>query len=125
MATNEKKRKVSQVLPAVRRLPRVKITPALVEQIDQIVSRAEKRNRKDHGDEERKIFSAVSAALAVARVESAISFFVSEKENEVTLPDFREMLTVNNRASVAWAINNLLESFFHSLDCWLHIGPTS
>jgi hypothetical protein len=104
MVDDTKKRRISQVLPSIRRLPRVKIERALAEQIDQIVSRAQKRNKLSEGEDSEML----AAAFAVTRVETAIGHFVSEKAYEVDLHSFREKLSASNRASVAWAINNLI-----------------
>jgi hypothetical protein len=105
MSDNAKKPKISQVLPSIRRLPRVKIDRALAEQIDQIVSRAQKTNKLSEGEDS----EILAAAFAVTRVETAIGHFVSEKAHEIDLPSFREMVSVGNRASVARAMNNLVD----------------
>jgi hypothetical protein len=99
--------KLTHILPTVRVTTRLEVEEGLAAQLIKIVEAALARNGKLSADPAGKnVFAAV---YAPGKAQAAAEYYVSAKQTETPLPEFRKMLDRGERGSFAFAVDQLLE----------------
>jgi hypothetical protein len=104
--------KLSQVLPSVRRVPRLPVEPELAERLTAIAEQAHEqasRNRPPRSEDEVVFEDGWRVGGAVVRAQSAAERYLSEKLSETPLPVFRKMVKGDrNGGALRKAIDTLV-----------------
>jgi hypothetical protein len=102
-------KKLTQILPTVRYMNRLNVEEALAAQLIEIVEAALAKNGKLHLEFDQAGKDIFPAVFAPGKAQAAADFYVSAKQTETSLPDFRKMLDRGRRGSVAFAVDQLLK----------------
>jgi hypothetical protein len=99
-------KRITQVLPSARLVPHIKLSSEFSDELTELAASAERRSAKQQakGDLESD-----AVIMAPVRVKTAIAWFVSAKHYQVSLPNFRDEISPANKASLAAAVDMLLE----------------
>jgi hypothetical protein len=120
---------VSQVLPSARIIPRIIVPDNLKGRLTEMASQAYGRYHRDSDTNSDTEPFAVS--MAPVRVQSAVEFYVSEKEFEMKLPAFRKMLRdgdlrkATNALSRALGSSDTLPPFAQMRSLFCYVDPNS
>jgi hypothetical protein len=105
--------KLAQILPAVRRMPKLPIETAWASALTDLVVKAMVANGRaesatvELGDEP------IASLFAPARAQFAAEFYVSAKQNQTSLPNFRKMVDREKKHSLAAAVDHFLSLIQH------------
>jgi hypothetical protein len=100
--------KLAQILPAVRHMPKLPIEATWASALTDLVVKAMVANGMaesatvELGDEP------IASLFAPVRAQFAAEFYVSAKQNEMSLPNFRKIVDRNKKGSLAAAAAHLL-----------------
>jgi len=105
----EPKAKLTQILPSVRYMPKLSVKPKLAEALIDIVDRARIKNGKAAIGFEQSGQDIFPSIFAPERAQHAAEFYVSTKQYETALPEFRRTVDRRKKGSLAAVIAQLLE----------------
>jgi hypothetical protein len=99
-------KRITHVLPSAMIIPNIELSNELSNELTELAATAEQRLKKQKTNGELEL---VAVIMAPTRVTTAIAWFVSAKHHHVSLPDFRDEIDSKNKASLAAAVDILLD----------------
>ena len=111
-----KAHKLTQVLPAVRFMPKLEVTKELAAELIDIVDRALVRNGKVAAGFDPSGQDIFPSIFAPEKAQRAAEYYVSTKLSEIPLPAFRKIVDRKKKGSVAFAVDQLLKSLQNEND---------
>lgn len=99
-------KRITHVLPSARIIPNIELSDELSNELIELAATAEQRLKKQKTNGE---LESAAVIMAPTRVTTAIAWFVSAKHYQVSLPDFRDKIDSKNKASLAAAVDILLD----------------
>jgi hypothetical protein len=102
-------KKITQVLPTVRFMPTLPVSSALAAELIDIVDQALARGGKGVAGFEQSGRDLFPSIFAPDKAQQAAEFYVSAKQYETPLPDFRKTVDRKKKGSVAHAADALLK----------------
>jgi hypothetical protein len=104
-----KAKKITQVLPSVRFMPKLSVSKELAAELIDIVDQALARGGKGISGFDPAGRDIVPSIFAPEKAQQAAEFYVSAKQYETPLPDFRKTVDRKKKGSIAFVADQLLK----------------
>jgi hypothetical protein len=103
------KAKITRVLPTVMFMPTLPVPAAIAHDLTEMVDRALERMKGVDAEFDPAGKAIFASIFAPDRAQRAAQFYVTTKQHQVALPDFRKVVDRKKKGSIAAAAANLLD----------------